>query len=173
MKKIMLLIAGMLLCGVLFGQSREEKRTIRQQKRTERNEKSAERIDSMVLQQSFKFSPRTMQREPSGVQRSLTDPAFAVTLWEHSVDINIPYIRNKMPPYIPTMLDYTVGLEDENYSVEPIKNGWRVTFSTRLFTSDVYTFKFEIHKPSGDASLLISNTWYNPVRYDGVVLEVY
>lgn len=172
MKKLMLLVAGLLLCTTLWGQSREEKREARHERRAERNEKYAERIDSMVLQKSFRFSPRTMQREPNGVQRTLTDPSFGVVVWENSIDINIPYIRNKMPPYIPMLLNYTVTLQD-NYTAEKIKNGWRVTFSTTLFSSDMYTFEFVIYSPKGDATLNISNTWYNPVRYEGVVMEVY
>ncbi len=51
--------------------------------------------------------------------------------------------------------------------------GWRVTFSSSLFSAATYTFSFKIYSRTGGANLTISNPWYSPVEDFGSIAEIY
>lgn len=182
MRKIILLLAGALLCagvGVSAGQQRktpaakQEKREVREQRRATRLAEYAQHIDSVVQSRNFQFNPQTMQRMPAGPVRQLLNPTFNLGIWsEGTVDICLPYIKGFTVPYYTTMLNYTIG-NVQNYTTERTNDGWTVTFMTTLFSASDYTFTLEIFTNTGGANLTITNPWYNPVQYTGTISQLY
>ena len=181
MKKSILFFLGLLLgVGVAYtviGQKekltpREERREAREKRRAARIAEFERTIDSLVLSRNFQFNPQTMQREPTGPMRSILNPEFAVDVWNDTADICLPYIKGYVPPYYVGVLNYTVGgLQD--YLTEQTSEGWIVTFKTSLFSASDYTFHFEIFSRTGGAVLTITNSWYQPVQYNGSISQIY
>lgn len=186
MKKYLLFlifIAGALVSFAVIGSSNPtpetsseprtaEQRAAREQKRAERLETYAKTIDSIVLARSFQFNPQTMQQEPAGAMRIISNPHYEVGVWESTVDICLPYIKGFVPPYYLTVINYTMPTV-ENYTTEQTPEGWIVRFETSLFTASTYTFNFEISTKIGGATLTITNPWYNPVQYTGTISQLY
>lgn len=152
-------------------EARETAREDRAQRREGRAVRREREIDSLVQNGEFKFTPRTMQRQPAGQSLPILDAEYGVTVSEDTIDIDLPYLKNNLPPYERTVIDYTIPAL-ANIEVERDKMLWRVRFDSTLFSAANYTFRFEIY-PSGDAVLEIDNTWYNTVRYEGTIYPVY
>lgn len=180
MKKSAILIMALLL-GVaavtVIGQKKElspkqERREVREKRRAERIANYEKFMDSVVLSHNFKFSPQTMQRQPAGPMRQIMNPSFEVSLWDGTADVCLPYIKGHVPPYYPTVLNYTVS-DLREFVTEQTSEGWMVTFTSPLFSSSDYTFTFEIFSRTGGATLTISNPWYNNVQYNGSISKVY
>lgn len=149
-----------------------EQRAAREQRRSERLESYARTIDSIVQARSFQFNPQTMQQEPAGAMRIISNPNYEIGVWENAVDICIPYIKGYVPPYYLTVINYTMP-SVENYITEQTPEGWSVRFQTSLFSASTYTFHFEISTKIGGATLTITNPWYNPVQYTGTISQLY
>ena len=113
-----------------------------------------------------------MQQQPAGPMRQIMNPEFNIGVWDTDVDICMPYIKGYTPPYVVTILNYTVP-SVEGYTTEQTHEGWMVTFHTSLFSASTYTFTFEIYSRTGGATLTISNPWYNAVQYTGTISQLY
>ncbi len=180
MKRVLPILAGLLLCAAaitVIGQKKvltpkEERREIREKRRAERIANFERTIDSIVLARSFQFNPQTMQRQPAGPLRSIMNPEFSVSIWNGSADICLPYVKGYVPPYYVTVINYTIG-DLRGYTTEQTHEGWMVTFSSSLFSSSTYTFTFEIFSRTGGANLTITNPWYSPVQYSGSISQIY
>ena len=131
MKKIILIVAGALLCATavtVIGQKKilspkEERREVREKRRAERLAEFERSTDSLVLSRNFQFNPQTMQRQPAGPLRQLLNPNFTVSIWDGTADICLPYVKGYVPPYYTTILNYTVG-NLQGYTTEQTHEGW-------------------------------------------------
>ena len=130
MKKIILIVAGALLCATavtVIGQKKilspkEERREVREKRRAERLAEFERSTDSLVLSRNFQFNPQTMQRQPAGPLRQLLNPNFTVSIWDGTADICLPYVKGYVPPYYTTILNYTVG-NLQGYTTEQTHEG--------------------------------------------------
>ena len=173
MKKTVIIVVGLLLCAAavtVIGQKKvlspkEERREVREKRRAERIANYEKFMDSLVLSRNFQFNPTTFQRQPAGPMRQIMNPAFNVGMWDGTADITLPYIKGYVPPYYVTIINYTVS-DLQGYITEQTHEGWMVTFSTSLFS-------FEIFSRTGGATLTITNPWYNPVQYTGSISQLY
>jgi len=180
MKKTVIIVLGLLLCAAavtVIGQKKQlspkqERREVREKRRAERIARFERTIDSIVLARNFQFNPQTMQRQPAGPMRQIMNPEFNVGIWDGTADICLPYIKGYVPPYYPTIINYTVS-DVQGYTTEQTHEGWLVSFSTSLFSASTYTFTFEIYSRTGGAVLTITNPWYSPVQYNGSISQLY
>ncbi|MFI3247918.1 MAG: DUF4251 domain-containing protein [Rikenellaceae bacterium] len=181
MKKITLFLTLLLISAVgiaVIGKKNnssnpsQEPREIREQRRAARQAAMEKKIDSIVLAKAFQFMPNTMQQEPAGRMQMLSNANFEVGIWNGAADIFIPYIKGITPPYRHTIINYTIP-SMENYITEQTDDGWRVSFSTNLFSASTYTFIFEINSKFGTTTLNVKNQWYNTVQYLGTITQYY
>ena len=144
----------------------QELKTLSHQQRIERRaQRVAEYeklIDSIVLSHNFQFNPQSVQMQPAGTMRFLTNPNYTVSLWRNSLDVCLPYVLlNTVTPSLGTVL------------TKQTDEGWMVSFKATLYASEEFTFTFEINSRYGGATLTISNVWYNPVQYTGTITRIY
>ena len=161
------------------GQAKPQRTEQRQQRHEERVKQRAARLaafekhmDSLILSRNFQFNPSSMQQQPAGPLRQLMNPNFSVGVWDGTVDVCLPYIKGYVAPYYYTVLNYVLP-SVEGYRAEQTSEGWIVSFSSTLFSSNDYTFTFDIYSSSGSANLTITSVWYNPVQYTGTITQVY
>ncbi len=181
MKKRLLFVCIVSLCtlGVMVTAQKENKLTAKQEKREVREKRRADKqaayekmIDSIVLSHTFQFNPQTMQQQPAGSMRMISNPNFNVGYWNGTIDVFLPYIKGYVPPYQTVIINYTLP-SVQNYVTEQTDEGWRVTFDTSLFSASTYTFSLEISSKFGGATLTVKNPWYNAVQYYGSISKLY
>ena len=143
----------------------------RQQQRAERIAAFEKHIDSIVLSQHFRFEPQTMQQLPAGITRNLMNPEYEIQVWGSEVDVCIPYIKGITPPYYPVIFNYVLPYVS-GYTTEQTHDGWSITFSSTLYSSNDYTFHLEIYSRYGGALLTISSPFYNSVQYTGNIFGI-
>lgn len=151
--------------------TREQRHKEREQRRAQRLAEYERFMDSIVLARNFKFLPSTVQQEPAGPTRMLSNPNYELAVWGTEVDICLPYIKGVTPPYYFVLLNYTLP-SVSNYITEQTHDGWNVSFSTTLFSASDYNFSFEIYSSSGTATLTLSSTWYPDVQYNGSIVSI-
>lgn len=141
-------------------------------RRAERMAEYAKYIDSLVLSHNFEFNPQSVQLQPAGPLKLLSNANYTVTVWRGSLDVCLPYYTGVVPPYRYVLINTgTPSISD--YVTEQTEHGWRVSFKTSLYASaSDYTFVFDIYSHGG-ANLTINNTWYNPVEYMGTISQIY
>lgn len=153
-----------------------ELKTLSHQQRVERRAQRMAQyekiVDSLVLSHNFEFNPQSVQMQPAGTMRFLTNPNFTVTLWKGSLDVCVPYWVGYTPPYRYVLLN-TVTPSVGTILTKQTDEGWMVSFKATLYAADEYTFTFEINSRYGGATLTISNVWYNPVQYTGTITKIY
>ncbi len=181
MKKRLLFVFIILLSAMaaaVIGQgnnkltAKQEKREVREKRRADKQAAYEKMIDSIVLSRTFQFNPQTMQQQPAGSSRMLTNPNFDIGYWDGTIDVFLPYIKGYTPPFQTVILNYTLS-DVDNYTTEQTDDGWRVTFNTSLFSSSNYTFTLEISSRFGGATLTIKNPWYSAVQYYGSISKLY
>ena len=151
--------------------TREQRHKEREQRRAQRLAEYERYMDSIVLARNFKFLPSSVQQEPAGPTRMLSNPNYELSVWGTEVDICLPYIKGVTPPYYFVLLNYTLP-SVSNYITEQTHDGWNVSFSTTLFSASDYNFSFDIYSSSGTATLTLSSTWYPEVQYNGSIVSV-
>ena len=151
---------------------KNEKREAREKRREQRLAEYAHFMDSLVMSHNFQFNPQTMQQQPTGSMRIISNPNFSLALWDTTVDICLPYITGFTPPYRYVILNYTLP-SVSNLLTEQTHTGWTVSFNTSLFSAQTYTFTLEIYSHEGGAMLTISSPWYNSVQYSGTITALY
>lgn len=180
-KKLLIFFAAIALCalGVMVTaqskatlSAKQERREVREKRRADRQAAFEQMIDSIVLSHTFQFNPQTMQQQPAGSSKMLSNPNFNVGYWDGTIDVFIPYIKGYVPPYHTVILNYTLP-SVENYVTEQTNDGWRVTFNSSLFSGSTYTFVLEISSRFGGATLTLKNPWYNDVQYYGTISKLY
>lgn len=151
---------------------KEERREEREARRAKRLAEFEKFMDSVVLSRHFQFNPQTMQQQPAGSVRQITNPNFDIGVWGDVVDVCLPYIKGYVPPYHLTILNYTLP-SVQGYTTEQTNEGWIVSFSSSLFTAGTFTFTFEIYSKMGGCTLTLTNPWYNAVQYSGTITAIY
>lgn len=151
--------------------TREQRHKEREQRRAARLAEYEHYMDSIILARNFRFLPSTVQQEPAGPTRMLSNPNYELAIWDTEVDICLPYIKGITPPYYFVLLNYTLP-SVSNYITEQTHDGWNVSFSTTLFSASDYNFAFEIYSNTGTAVLTISSTWYPDVQYNGSIVSI-
>ena len=151
--------------------TREQRHKEREQRRAQRLAEYEHYMDSIILARNFRFLPSTVQQEPAGPTRMLSNPNYELAIWDTEVDICLPYIKGITPPYYFVLLNYTLP-SVSNYITEQTHDGWNVSFSTTLFSASDYNFAFEIYSNTGTAVLTISSTWYPDVQYNGSIVSI-
>lgn len=151
--------------------TREQRHKEREQRRAERLAEYERFMDSIVLARNYKFIPSSVQQEPAGPTRLLSNPNYELSVWGSEVDICLPYIKGVTPPYYFVLLNYTLP-SVSNYITEQTHDGWNVSFSTTLFSASDYNFTLDIYASSGTATLTIASTWYPDVQYNGSIISI-
>lgn len=181
MKKRFLFISIIALCTIgvaVIGQSdnkltaKQEKREVREKRRAEKQAAYEKMIDSIVLSRTFQFNPQTMQQQPAGSTKIMSNPNFNMGFWNGTIDVFLPYIKGYVPPYHTVILNYTLP-SVQNYITEQTDDGWRIAFDSSLFSGSTYTFILEVSSRFGGATLTIKNPWYNAVQYYGSISKLY
>ncbi|MBO5217167.1 MAG: DUF4251 domain-containing protein [Alistipes sp.] len=162
--------------SVAQNQHQKELKTLKQQQRAERRAARIaeyERyIDSIILSKNFEFNPQSIQMQPAGQMRFLSNAVYTMTLWDGQLDICMPYYVGYVPPYRYVLLNTGVP-SVEDYMAVRTEEGWHITFKTTLYASSDYTFSLEVNHRYGGATLTIDNLWYNPVQYTGSITRIY
>lgn len=143
----------------------------RAERRAKRLAEDAKLIDSIILSHNFEFNPQSVQLQPAGMMKLLSNPNYTLTVWRGSMDICLPYYTGIVPPYRYTLLN-TGSPSLNDYVTQQTEHGWKVTFNTYLYASMEYSFVLDIYSHGG-ATLTINNTWYNPVQYMGTITQIY
>ncbi len=181
MKKLLVLAVAALGSTVLWaqtpvtttadakGESREVRREEREKERAAKQADFERFIDSLVMTHNFTFLPTDFQMQPAGRLRQITNPNFRIGIYPTYVDICIPYYRGMTPPYVITVMNYTVPNPDKMLYVQRSK-GWDVSFQSSLYSSNNYTFKFSIEGTTGEATLDIESDFLNTVTYTGSII---
>ena len=151
--------------------TREERHKAREQRRAERLAAYERYTDSIVLARNFKFIPTSIQQEPAGSTRMLSNPNYELAVWDTEVDICLPYIKGVTPPYYFVLLNYTLPSVSQ-YTTEQTRDGWNVSFSSSLFSATDFQFSLDIYTASGSAVLTIASTWYPDVQYNGSIISI-
>ena len=151
---------------------RHERHEEREKRRAERLAEYTKYVDSLVLSRNFQFNPQTMQQQPAGSMRVISNPNFSLALWDATVDVCLPYIKGYTPPYHYVILNYTLP-SVSNLLIEQTHSGWTVSFNTSLYSAQTYTFTLEIFSNEGGGTLTISSPWYNAVQYSGTLSALY
>lgn len=196
MKRLYYLLLGVALCATLSvvalspssersgsqplssaqNQHHKELKTLRQEQRAERRAARIaeyERyIDSIILSKNYEFNPQSIQMQPAGQMRFLSNAIYTMTLWDGQLDICMPYYVGYVPPYRYVLLNTGVP-SVEDYTAVRTEDGWHITFKTTLYASSDYTFSLEVNHRYGGATLTIDNLWYNPVQYTGTITRIY
>ncbi|MFI3281703.1 MAG: DUF4251 domain-containing protein [Rikenellaceae bacterium] len=181
MKKRLLLVCVVMLCALaaaVTGQgdnkltAKQEKREVREKRRADRQAAYEKMIDSIVLSRTFQFNPQTMQQQPAGSMRMISNPNFNVGYWDGTIDVFLPYVKGYVPPYHNVIINYTLP-SVKNYVTEQTDDGWIVTFESTLFSASTYTFTLEVSSKFGGATLTVKNPWYNAVQYTGSISKLY
>lgn len=149
--------------------SREVKREEREKEREAKSAAFERSIDSMVMAHNFTFLPSSFQMEPAGNMRQISNPNFRMGVYPDYVDIMLPYYRGMTPPYVITVLNYTVSNPDKLLYMQT-DHGWEISFETNLYSSYKYTFRFTIYKKTGETELSIDSDFLNEVTYSGTIV---
>lgn len=178
MKRLLLAFAALLLTlGGLAAQSPtprtgtpDESHSQRRQERIERRAaRTAEYIryvDSLVEARSFSFIPLTFQMQPAGSLNQITNTGYELNFYPSWTDVYLPYIKGITPPYYFTVINYALPKVD-GYQAIRTPSGWKVTFSSSMFSANTYNFELDIISATGSCTLTIATPLYNTVQYSG------
>lgn len=169
------------LCGPCVNEaaaqtSQEDLRKMTHEQRAQRRaEKLADfdkYMDSIVLSHNFEFNPQSVQQQPAGSMKLISNPTYTVTLWRGTLDVCLPYYVGYVPPYRYVLLNTGVP-NVSDLQEQKTEEGWTLSFKSYLYATILYTFTFDINTRYGSATLTITNTWYNPVQYTGTITRIY
>lgn len=197
MKRLYYLLLGIALCVALTvfatqsssdkpssslqstSQLSQHQKDLKSVKREQRAARRAARIaeyeryiDSVILSRNYEFNPQSIQMQPAGSMRYLSNAVYTMSLWEGDLDVCLPYYVGYVPPYRYVLLNTTVP-SIEDYMAVKTDEGWHITFKATLYASSDYTFTLEVNHRYGGATLTIDNLWYNPVQYTGSITRIY
>lgn len=181
MKKVVLTLALLVMCAITWAQNNNQSAHVRSdngkhlervEKRDARHAEFVKFVDSLVLTRNFSFTPRFFQREPAGSPRMIYNTSFILGIYPNFTDIHLPISKGITPPYYTSILNYTIS-SVEGYTVIQDKEGWNISFSTSLFSSNDYTFTLKIYSSTREAVLSISSDLYGTTTYYGTITAHY
>lgn len=147
-------------------ESHSERRQERIERRAARTAEYIHYVDSLIESRSFSFIPLTFQMQPAGSLNQITNTGFELNIYPSWVDVYLPYIKGITPPYYFTVINYALPKVD-NYQALRTPAGWKVTFSSSMFSSDTYNYELDIISATGSSTLTIATPLYNTVQYSG------
>lgn len=129
-------------------------------------------IDSTILSHNYRFLPTMFNVEPAGSSHLIINPAVELAVYSDWADVNLPVFQGFTPPYRVVM--YNTPITDlSDFTTEETDNGWMVTFSAWLYSSDDYTFSLEVYSKTGGATLSISSNFNPTTTYWGSISAIY
>jgi hypothetical protein len=129
-------------------------------------------IDSTILSHNYRFLPTMFNVEPAGSSHLIVNPAVELAVYSDWADVNLPVFQGFTPPYRVVM--YNTPITDlSDFTTEETDNGWMVTFSAWLYSSDDYTFSLEVYSKTGGATLSISSNFNPTTTYWGSISAIY
>lgn len=176
MKKLFMFCVAAMSVGLLSAQqkvgssdeSSAERRAQRVELRAQRTAQYIQYVDSLVQSHSYSFIPMNFQLQPAGTIRQIVNPNFELNVYPTWYDVYLPYIKGITPPYYVVVLNYSLP-DVDNYMAARTPNGWKITFSTSMFSVNTYYFELDIISSTGSATLNISTVMYNTVTYTGQI----
>jgi hypothetical protein len=147
-------------------ESHSERRQERIERLAARTAEYIHYVDSLVESRSFSFVPLTFQMQPAGSLNQITNTGFQLIIYPTWIDVYLPYIKGITPPYYFTVINYALPKVD-NYQAVRTPAGWKVTFSSSMFSSDTYNYELDIISATGSSTLTIATPLYNTVQYSG------
>lgn len=149
------------------------------QKHLERIEKRKARqaafehfIDSTVLSHHYRFTPTMFNVEPAGSSHLITNPSIELAIYGDWADVHLPIYQGFTPPYRLILVNSAITNMAEFTTIET-DNGWTISFSSWLYTSNDYTFTLEIYSKTGGANLSISSDFSPTTTYWGSISAIY
>lgn len=129
-------------------------------------------VDSTILSHNYRFLPTMFNVEPAGSSHLIVNPAVELAVYSDWADVNLPVFQGFTPPYRVVM--YNTPITDlSDFITKETDNGWMVTFSAWLYSSDDYTFSLEVYSKTGGATLSISSNFNPTTTYWGSISAIY
>lgn len=151
---------------------REQRHEQRVEERTVRHQNEQKYMDSVILSRNFKFTPSSFQQEPAGNMHTIYSILYSLSIRSDYMDIDIPYIAGEVPPYHLTILNY-ITFDMRNYTAVQTDEGWTISFKSNLYSTNTYTFTFQIYSVTREAVLNIASQMYPTVTYFGTLQPIY
>ena len=129
-------------------------------------------IDSTILSHNYRFLPTMFNVEPAGSSHLIVNPAVELALYSDWADVNLPIFQGFAPPYRVMMYNTPITNLTDFTTVET-DNGWMISFSAWLYTSDDYTFSLEVYSKTGGATLSVSSNFNPTTTYWGSISPIY
>ncbi len=128
-----------------------------------------------VIGQKKILSPREERREAREKRRAERIASFEryidSLVESHNFEFNPQTMQRQPAGILRQIMNPAFNVSD--YTTQRTHEGWRVTFSSSLFSAANYTFSFKIYSRTDGANLTISNPWYSPVEDFGSIAEIY
>lgn len=182
MKYLYLILAASLIAVSASAQTPEEvgmtreqmesRHAERVQERAARHESDLRYMDSVVLSRNFQFTPDQFQQQPAGMMHSIYSILYYLSVRGDYVDIDMPYISGTVAPYRLTIMNY-ITFDVQNYTAVQDEDGWTISFSSNLYTTNKYTFTLKIYSVTREGVLDVSSQQYPTVTYYGTVSAIY
>lgn len=129
-------------------------------------------IDSTVLSHNYRFSPTMFNVEPAGSSHLITNPNIELAIYGDWADVHLPIYQGFAPPYRLILVNSAItNLAD--FTTIQTDDGWRVSFSSWLYTSNDYTLTLEIYSKTGGATLSVGSDFSPTTTYWGSISAVY
>lgn len=129
-------------------------------------------IDSTVLTHNFRFTPTMFNVEPAGSSHMITNPNIELSFYSDWADVHLPIYQGFTPPYRLILVNSAITSLTDFVTVQT-DNGWRVTFSSWLYTSNDYTFTLDIYSKTGGATLSVGSDFSPTTSYWGSISPLY
>lgn len=129
-------------------------------------------MDSTILSHNYRFVPTMFNVEPAGSSNIITNPSIELAIYSDWADIHLPIYQGFTPPYRLVMVNTAItNLSD--FTTVQTDNGWTISFSSWLYSSNDYTFTLEVYTKTGGATLSVSSTFYPTTSFWGSIVAVY
>ena len=86
----------------------------------------------------------------------ITNPNIELSFYSDWADVHLPIYQGFTPPYRLILVNSAITSLTDFVTVQT-DNGWRVTFSSWLYTSNDYTFTLDIYSKTGGATLSVGS----------------
>lgn len=172
MKKY-ILICFVATCLVFGSCSSSRKNSSEYGAKGKRTEELCRQTDSIIMAHQYMFVPKAIYPQTGAKREQLRDPRFMVDVRKEYAQIELPYYRGIGTNFRKVMIN-EVASDIKDYKAIQSDDGkeWRISFKTRLNSSDEYTFSFLVKTCTGVTELEILATKSRPVTYEGYLRKI-
>lgn len=150
----------------------DQKHLERIERRKARQEAFEHFIDSTILSHNYRFTPTMFNVEPAGRSQLITNPSIELGIHGDWADVHLPIYQGFTPPYRLIVVNSAItNLAD--FTTVQTDNGWTISFSSWLYTSNDYTLTLEVYSKTGGATLSISSAFSPTTTYWGSISAIY